>query len=160
MALTVLAGGHAGAFAISAPAFAEGQPMPAHFAYRGDNVSPELRISGAPAGTVCFALIVEDPDAPSGLWTHWLVANIPPGTTRIAEGQLPAGAVVGRNSFHNARYDGPVPPSGTHRYVFHLYALDRPVHVPASFSRTALEAQFDHHVLGTCETFGTYAASP
>ena len=146
---------------ISAPAFAQGQSIPARFAYKGQNIFPELRIENVPANARSLVLIVDDPDSPSGLWTHWLVWNLPANTTSILEGKLPSGAIEGKNSFGHVRYDGPAPPSGTHRYFFHLYALDITVSLPAGSDRTALEAAMNpqvSHIVGTGETFGAYSA--
>src|ERR1019366_5496293 len=98
---------------ISTPAFAQGKSIPAKYAYKGQNISPELRIGNVPANTRSMVLIVDDPDAPSGLWTHWLVWNLPADTTSIPEGKLPSGAIQGKNSFGRVRYDGPAPPRGT-----------------------------------------------
>jgi Raf kinase inhibitor-like YbhB/YbcL family protein len=96
------------------------------------------------------------------LWTHWLVWNIPPNTTDIPEGRLPPGAREGKNSFGDARYDGPAPPSGTHRYFFHLYALDLPFFPKfrTASDRDAMLAGMEGHIVGKAETFGIYSASP
>jgi Raf kinase inhibitor-like YbhB/YbcL family protein len=147
---------------ITSPAFAEGKPIPAKYAYKSGNILPELHIGGVPAKARSLVLIVDDPDSPSGLWTHWLVWNLPPGTTSIAAGKLPTGAVQGQNSFKNSHYDGPVPPSGTHRYFFRLYALDTVLSVPAGADRKALTDAFvgTDHLVGTGETMGVYSASP
>jgi Raf kinase inhibitor-like YbhB/YbcL family protein len=150
------------AMTISSPAFAQGAPMPSHFAYTGDNVSPELDIAHVPANAKSLVLIVDDPDAPMGIWTHWLVWNLSPTITTIPEGKLPPDAREGKNSFGPARYDGPAPPSGTHRYFFRVYALDElffPKFRTAS-DRDAILAEIKGHVVGTGETFGTYSASP
>ena len=141
---------------ISAPAFAEGRPMPSRFAFAEANVSPELRVAHVPPATRSLVLIVDDPDAPAGLWTHWLVWNLPSATTDIPEGNLPAAAVEGRNSFGNVRYDGPAPPSGTHRYFFHLYALDATLDLPSGSGRAELLSAMERHVIGKAEMFGTY----
>lgn len=145
-------------FSISSPAFAPGRPIPAEYSLAGRNISPELRIEDAPAQARTLVLIVDDPDAPSGLWTHWLVWNLPPDTTSIPEGKLPAGARQGKNSNGHVRYDGPAPPPGTgvHHYHFRLYALDTALSLPAGADRAALEAAMKGHVVGTAETFGTY----
>jgi len=145
---------------ISSPAFAVGKPMPAKFAYKGPNISPPLHISSVPANAKSLALVVDDPDAPMGLWTHWLVWNLPATTSDIAEGAVPSGALQGMNSFGNAHYGGPAPPSGTHRYFFHLYALDTMLSLSSGSTRDALLAVMKGHVVGTGETFGTYSASP
>ena len=144
---------------ISAPAFAEGQPIPALYA-KAQNVSPKLRMGNVPSNARSLALIVDDPDSPSGLWTHWLVWNLPPGTTEIPEGKLPPDALQGKNSFGNVRYDGPAPPSGTHRYFFHLYALDASLVLPAGSDRATLEAAMKGHLVSEGQTFGIYSASP
>jgi Raf kinase inhibitor-like YbhB/YbcL family protein len=143
---------------ISTPAFEPGKSMPARYAYKGQNLSPEVRIGNVPANARSLVLIVDDPDAPMGLWTHWLVWNLPAQTTSIPEGKLPAGAIQGRNSFAHVRYDGPAPPSGTHRYFFHLYALDSSPSLPEGADRAALEKAMKGHIVGTGETFGVYSA--
>jgi len=144
--------------AISSPAFAEGKPIPARHAYKGENISPELRIGNVPAKAKSLALIVEDPDSPSGLWTHWLVWNLAADTTSISEGKLPSGAIEGKNSFGHVRYDGPAPPGGTHRYFFRVYALDTTISLPSGSSRAALLAAMQGHVVGSGATHGVYSA--
>jgi Raf kinase inhibitor-like YbhB/YbcL family protein len=146
-------------FIISAPAFTLGKSIPARYAYKGQNISPELRIANVPANARSLVLIDDDPDSPSGLWTHWLVWNLPTTITDIPEGKLPPSAIEGKNSFGDAHYDGPAPPSGTHRYFFRLYALDRMFLLPSGSDRTALEAAMKGHIVGTGETFGVYSAS-
>jgi Raf kinase inhibitor-like YbhB/YbcL family protein len=145
---------------ISAPAFEQGQPIPAEYAYHGRNISPALQFGGVPAGAQSLVLIVDDPDAPAGLWTHWLVWNLPATTPALTEGSLPEGARQGVNSNGHAHYDGPKPPSGTHRYFFHLFALDTRLSLPPGANRPALEAAMKGHVVATGETFGVYSASP
>src|SRR5260370_29743207 len=97
---------------ISSPSFAEGQPIPAKDAYKQGNVSPELKIENIPAETKSLILIVDDPDGPVGIWSHWLVWGISPQAGTIGEGQAPAGATVGNNDFGENKYDGPAPPKG------------------------------------------------
>jgi Raf kinase inhibitor-like YbhB/YbcL family protein len=145
-----------GSFDISSPAFQRGLPIPIKYGYHQQNVSPELGIQNVPAEARSLVLIVDDPDAPAGLWTHWLVWNLPASITSIPEGKLPPGAVEGKNSFGHVRYDGPAPPFGTHRYFFHLYALDSSLPLPAGSTRAALEQAMGGHVKGKAETFGTY----
>src|SRR6516165_10568757 len=96
-----------GKMKISSPAFQEGGTIPEKFSKNGQNVSPQLRIAGAPAEAKSLALIVDDPDAPVGLFTHWLVWNIDPKTGEVAEGSAPSGAVQGRNDFGETGYGGP-----------------------------------------------------
>jgi len=109
---------------ISSPAFSAGGEIPAKYTCNGPNLSPELQISGAPAGGKSLLLVMDDPDAPTGLFTHWLAWNIDPHTTKFAENSVPAGAVQGTNDFGKRGYGGPCPPSGTHRYYFKIFALD------------------------------------
>jgi Raf kinase inhibitor-like YbhB/YbcL family protein len=142
--------------------------MPPRSAKAGGNISPDLLIDAVPAKARTLALIVDDPDAPSGLWTHWVVWNIPPDVQReigpfqvtIPEGVVPNGAVQGKNSFGDTHYDGPAPPSGTHRYFFHVYALDSKLSLAEGASRGELEAAMKGHVVGSAEFFGTYSANP
>ena len=103
-------------------------------------MSPELRIQDAPAEAKSLALIVDDPDAPVGLVTHWLVWNIDPKTTEIAEGSAPSGAVQGKNYYGEIGYHGPDPPSGTHRYYIKIFALDRILDLKPGAKRKELDA--------------------
>jgi hypothetical protein len=143
-------------FSLSSPAFRRGMPLPIKCGLHQQNISPELRIGNVPSNARSLVLIVDDPDAPAGLWTHWLVWNLPANTASIPEGKLPAGARQGKNSFGNTSYDGPAPPLGIHRYYFHLYALDTTLALPAGSNRGALEEAMKGHVVGETETFGTY----
>ena len=144
---------------VISPAFAQGKPIPSQYS-KVKNISPPLRIGNLPLKSESLVLIVDDPDAPAGLWTHWLMWNIPASTAAIPEGETPPGAMQGKNSFGDTHYDGPAPPSGTHRYYFHIYALDTPLALATGSDRAALEAAMANHVLATGETFGTYSASP
>jgi len=144
------------ALAITSPAFADGQPIPKTFTADGANLSPQLDIANPPLGTACFALIVDDPDAPMGTWVHWVAWNIPASTTKIPEGRLPAGSVEGRNSWGRTGYGGPSPPSGTHRYHFKLYAVDRPIELPRTADKQTLIDAMEGHVLARCQLTGTY----
>jgi len=143
----------------SSSEFANGQVMPSSTAMRGANKSPQLRIGGVPRDAKTLVIIVDDPDAPGGLWTHWVVWNIPANTSVIEEGQLPSGAIQGENSFGDVRYDGPAPPSGTHRYVFHLYALNERLMSASGLPRQKLESAMTGHVVGSAKFFGTYSAN-
>jgi Raf kinase inhibitor-like YbhB/YbcL family protein len=145
-------------FTISSPGFASGKPMLAQSGLRHQNISPALRIANIPANAKSLVLIVEDPDSPSGLWTHWLVWNLPATLKLIHQGKLPPGAQVGKNSFGDTSYDGPSPPSGTHRYFFRVYAVDKAPVLPAGAERVALLKAMDGHIVGTAEMFGTFTA--
>ena len=118
------------AFAISSTAFESGGDIPRKFTCDGADLSPELSWTETPPGTASFALIADDPDAPSGTWTHWVLFDLPAATTSLAEGvtridELPGGERQGRNDFRRIGYNGPCPPPGKpHRYFFKLHALD------------------------------------
>ena len=141
---------------ITSPAFQEGGTIPEKFSKNGQNVNPELRIEGAPAEARSLALIVDDPDAPVGLFTHWLVWNIDPKTTDIAEHSVPRGAVQGTNDFPGAHYDGPQPPSGTHRYYFRFFALDQTLSLRAGAKRKELDAAIKDHAIGQGQLMGRF----
>jgi len=142
---------------ISSPAFQEGGTIPEKFSKNGQNANPELRIEGAPAEAKSLVLIVDDPDAPVGLFTHWLVWNIDPKTTEIAEQSVPKGALQGTNDFPGRGYDGPQPPSGTHRYYFKISALDRTLDLKDGAKRRELDAAMHGHVIAQGELMGRYS---
>src|SRR5438128_10286866 len=133
---------------ISSPAFREGGTIPEKFSKNGQNVNPELRIEGAPAEAKSLTLIVDDPDAPVGLFTHWLVWNFDSKTTEIAENSLPKGAVQGTNYYSNLGYGGPQPPSGTHRYYYKIFALDLVLDLRSVAKSRALEETMQEHFYG------------
>jgi len=144
---------------LRSPAFPPGEMIPARHSCDGRNVSPPLAWEGAPAGTSSLALIMDDPDAPRGTFTHWLVANIGPRRTGLSENAsaAPGEAVQGKSSFGRAGYGGPCPPAGeTHRYFFKLYALDEKLALSSGFSKDALLAAMEGHVLAAGELMGRY----
>jgi len=141
---------------ITSPAFAEGAAMAAIYTCDGDDVSPPLAIGTVPAQTRSLALIMDDPDAPGGMWVHWVMWNIPPQTREIHENKLPAGVKQGRNDWKRNSYGGPCPPSGTHRYFFKLYALDTTLTLAASTTKTGLERAMKGHILAAGQLMGTY----
>jgi hypothetical protein len=143
---------------LRSPDFTDQAPIPDRYARTGQNVSPALTWSPPPEGTAELALLVEDPDAPRGTFVHWVVAGIPPSQTRIDAGDLPPGAVQGRNDFGKARYDGPQPPSGDppHRYVFHLFAADAPLGVRNGAPAETVRAALRGHQLASGTLVGTY----
>src|SRR5437588_2984614 len=142
---------------LSSPSFQEGGTIPEKFSRNGQKVSSELRIEGAPAEAKSLALIVDDPDAPVGLFTHWLVWNIDPKTVEIAEDSVPKGGVQGTNDFPGQRYDGPRPPTGTHRYYFKIFALDRTLDLKAGAKRREVDAAMRGHVIAQGELMGRYS---
>jgi Raf kinase inhibitor-like YbhB/YbcL family protein len=148
--------GNAVKFKLSSPAFQDSGAIPAKFTCQGENVSPELNWSEAPANTQSYALIMDDPDAPGGTFTHWVLFDIPADTVRLAEGATAIG-VDGKNNVDRTGYFGPCPPSGIHRYYFRLYALDVPsLNLKAGASRSEVEAALKNHVSGVAETMGRY----
>ena len=144
---------------LTSSAFNEGGKIPVRFTCDGENVSPPLVWTGAPAATRSFALVVNDPDAPAGDWVHWVVFNLPAGTALLAAGPapLPEGTGQGRNDFGEGRYGGPCPPGGTHRYVHTLYALDTVLTGLSSPTRDALQAAMKGHVLASATLTGRYS---
>ncbi|RII30394.1 MAG: YbhB/YbcL family Raf kinase inhibitor-like protein [Geobacter sp.] len=141
---------------ITSPAFAAGGAIPARYTCDGEGISPQLAIGTIPSGTKSLALIMDDPDAPMGTWVHWVVWNLPAQTREIQENSLPAGASQGKNSWSRNSYGGPCPPSGTHRYFFKLYALDRVLNLGASADKSNLERAMEGHTLARGELMGTY----
>jgi len=150
-------GAGGGKMKITSPAFQEGGTIPEKFSKNGQNVNPELRIEGAPAEARSLALIVDDPDAPVGLFTHWLVWNVDPKTTEIAENSVPKGGLQGTNDFPGQRYDGPQPPSGTHRYYFKIFALDQTLDLKPGAKRRDVDAAVKGHVIAQGELMGRYS---
>lgn len=142
---------------ITSSAFQEGGTIPEKFSKNGQNVGPALRIEGAPADAKSLLLIVDDPDAPVGLFTHWLVWNIDPKTTEIGEGSAPSGAVQGKNDFGEIGYGGPQPPSGTHRYFFKIFALDKTVDLKPGAKRKEVDAALKGHVIAQGQLMGKYS---
>src|SRR3989440_10134293 len=156
-AALVVFGAGGGKMKITSSAFQEGGTIPEKFSKNGQNVSPELRIEGVPAEAKSLALIVDDPDAPVGLFTHWLVWNIDPKTTEIAESTVPKGAMQGTNDFPGSGYDGPQPPSGTHRYYFKIFALDRTLDLKSGAKRKEVDAAMKGHVIAQGQLMGKYS---
>jgi Raf kinase inhibitor-like YbhB/YbcL family protein len=152
------------AFALESSAFLTYGEIPRKYTCEGEDVSPPLAWSGAPASVKSFALVVDDPDAPDPkapktTWVHWVVYNLPPSTHALAEGAaraLPAGARNGKNDWKRTGYGGPCPPIGRHRYFHKLYALDvelPDLHEP---TKTELESAMKGHVIERAELVGTY----
>ena len=141
---------------ITSSAFQEGSNIPLKFTCDGSDTSPPLQITGVPSEAKSLVLIADDPDAPGGLFTHWLVWNVPPQTNAIAEGSAPKG-VKGTNDFGKSGYGGPCPPSGTHRYLFKVFALDRELDLRAGAKRNQVDAAMKDHVIAQGELVGRYA---
>jgi Raf kinase inhibitor-like YbhB/YbcL family protein len=141
---------------ITSPSFTEGASIPAQFSCDGENYSPELVWDGIPEGAASLAFIMDDPDAPIGIWVHWMLFNLPADSTGLTEGAEGVG-VDGLNSWGETGYGGPCPPGGTHRYFFRLYALDITLDLAAGATKDALEAAMEGHTLAQAELIGTYS---
>ncbi|HZO89046.1 MAG TPA: YbhB/YbcL family Raf kinase inhibitor-like protein [Chthonomonadaceae bacterium] len=148
------------AFTLTSTAFAEGQNIPQQYTCDGDDRSPDLAWSGAPNGTHSYALIVHDPDAPRGDFTHWVLYDITARVEKIPEGgKLPQPAAEGKNDFGKTGYGGPCPPPrhGPHRYIFTVYALSvETLGLPAGASRADVEAAMQGNILGQAQLVGRY----
>ena len=148
---------------LTSSAFQEGQPIPQQYTGDGKDASPALKWTDPPAGTKCFALICDDPDAPRKTWVHWVLFNVAAPTRELNEGvpaqeSLPGGARQGKNDFGKVGYGGPAPPRGKpHRYFFRLYALDTTLDLSAGASKADLIKAIEGHVLGEAALMGTYA---
>jgi Raf kinase inhibitor-like YbhB/YbcL family protein len=149
-------------FQVSTPAFPSEGTIPKQYTCDGADGSPALSWSGAPADTKSFALIADDPDAPAGTWTHWVIWNIPPTQHQLAAGiskdpRLPNGIRQGVNDFHKPGYNGPCPPPGNpHRYYFKLFALDSDLQLRPGADRKELEYAMKPHIVAKAELMGRY----
>ncbi len=151
-------------FTLAGGAFVDGGLIPALYTCDGEDISPPLSWEGAPPGTVSFALICEDPDAPGGTWVHWVLWNLPCGRTSLEEGvpavpELAGEARQGLNSWGRIGWGGPCPPSGTHRYEFRVYALDCMLDPRARYTAGDLRKAMGGHILQEALLTGLYARS-
>lgn len=150
------------ALALQTPAFKPGDDIPGKFTCEGANVSPALDWGEPPSGTKSFALIMDDPDAPSGTWVHWVVYDLPASTRQLPEGvpksdSLESGGRQGVNDFGDAGYGGPCPPPGRpHRYFFKLYALDKPLGLAARARKPQVESAMKGHILAQSGLVGRF----
>jgi Raf kinase inhibitor-like YbhB/YbcL family protein len=141
---------------LQSSAFDHGGPIPRRHSCEGEDLSPPLSWSGTPEDTRSLALVVDDPDAPAGTFTHWLGWGIQPGAGGLGDGE--AAPVEGRNDFGTNGYRGPCPPPGhgPHRYSFRLYALDSDADLPPGAAKRELERALEGHTLAAAELIGTY----
>ncbi|MDD5468235.1 MAG: YbhB/YbcL family Raf kinase inhibitor-like protein [Anaerolineales bacterium] len=141
---------------ITSAAFSEGETIPRKFTCDAENISPPLQWSGVPAEAKSLVLIMDDPDAPVGTWVHWIVFDLSPQASGLAEGVSGVG-VQGVNSFRKLGYGGPCPPRGApHRYYFKLYALDLLLALPQGTSKAEVEKAMQGHVLAEGQLMGKY----
>lgn len=131
--------------------------LPPVYTCQGQGINPPLEISNVPSQTKSLALIMDDPDAPIGIFTHWLIWNIDPKTTEIKENSVPAGAVQGSGTSGKSYYTPPCPPSGTHHYIFSVYALDVSLSLPVGSSRQVLEQAMEGHIITYSQLITLYA---
>ena len=145
---------------ILSPAFENQAPIPTKHTCEGEDVSPALAWEGLPKGTKSLALVVDDPDARAATWVHWVLYDLPPTATGLRAGvrlaDLPAGTREGQNDWGRVGWRGPCPPSGRHRYLFKLYALDTALGDRGALTKAELESALRGHVLARAELVGTY----
>jgi Raf kinase inhibitor-like YbhB/YbcL family protein len=139
---------------VKSPSFQPNTPIPKKYSCDGEDMNPALTIEGVPKESKSLALIVDDPDAPRGTFDHWVVWDIPPSTTKIAEHSIPG--TEGLNGARQKGFMGPCPPSGTHRYFFKVYALDIELKLSAKTTKRDLEKAIQNHILGKGELIGLY----
>lgn len=146
-------------FRLVSPAFKDGGDIPKPYTCKGQGVNPPLNIIGTPPAKG-LALIMHDPDAISGDFTHWLIWDIPVSTENVAANSVPVGAIQGKNDKGSSSYFGPCPSAGTgaHRYVFELYALDKSLGLPSGSSREDLKQSMDGHILASSKLTGMFWA--
>ena len=138
---------------ITSPSFGNNELIPAKFTCQGDDVNPTLVFEDVPSEAKSMALIVDDPDAPMGIWVHWVVYDMPV-MAQVEENSIPG--KQGNNDFGRKDYGGPCPPSGTHRYFFKLYALDATLDLKEGISKKELEKAMEGHILEESELIGLY----
>jgi hypothetical protein len=155
-------GGSAMSFNMNTTAFQPGGDIPRKFTCDGLDVSPALSWTDPPPGTQSFALIADDPDAPVGIWVHWVAYDLPASARQLPEGvsktdAMPGGGVQGVNDFGKAGYGGPCPPPGKpHRYYFKLYALDSKLNLKPGATKKAVEQAMQGHILAQAEVMGRF----
>ena len=141
---------------LTSPAFNEGEKIPSEYTCDGEDINPELIISDVPENTKSLALIMDDPDAPMGIWVHWVIWDIQPGTIKISKGEKIT-FPQGMTDFKKQEYGGPCPPSGTHRYFFKLYALDIKLNLDSGANKKDLEKAMQGHILAQAQLMGKYS---
>lgn len=141
---------------ITSPAFGNNKSIPSKYTCNGKNVNPPLVFSDVAENTKSLALIVDDPDAASGTWVHWVIFNIHREVRGIQEDSMPEGT-QGITNFGKPGYGGPCPPSGTHRYFFKLYALDAMLSLTEKADKKTVEGAMQDHILASAEIIGLYS---
>ena len=141
---------------ISSTAFENNSFIPSKYTCEGQEISPPLEFSDIPGNTKSLVLIMDDPDAPMKTWVHWTIWNIDAKTTQILQNSCPKGAVEGITSFGRTGYGGPCPPSGTHRYFFKLFALDKMLDLSPNSHARDIESTIEGHIIRKAELIGLY----
>lgn len=147
------------AFQLTSPSFKNNQIIPIAYTCEADNISPPLAWGNPPMGTKSYALIMDDPDAPNGNWVHWVLYNISSSTKLLPENFQPLYSFIlrGKNGWNKLQYGGPCPPSGTHRYIFTIYALDQYFdNLKPGLTTTQLMDIIKGHIIGRAQLIGTY----
>ncbi len=144
------------ALQITSSAFQNNGMIPRQYTCDGRDINPALMIAGVPQGARSLALICDDPDAPVGIWVHWVIWNIDPNVKEIKENSVPQGAMQGMNDFRKHSYGGPCPPGGTHRYFFKVYALDTMLSISPDANKADLEKAMKGHILAQGQLIGLY----
>jgi Raf kinase inhibitor-like YbhB/YbcL family protein len=136
----------------------QNEKIPSQYTCDGKNGSPPIAWKDIPAGTVSLVLIMDDPDAPGGIWDHWVIYNLPPTSSLLPEAakQLPQGTLLGKNSWQKQEYGGPCPPDREHRYVFKLYAIDTKLPNQAGMTKQEVENAIKGHVIGRAQLVAKY----
>lgn len=142
---------------IKSEAFENGEVIPSKYTCDGENIIPPLVFSEVPEKAKSLVLIMDDPDSPTGIWTHWTVWNINPKVIGIPEGFVPEEAMEGKTTFGDIGYGGPCPGKGRHRYFFKLYALDTELKIPPGSSRETLTEAMNGRIVAEAETYGVYS---
>lgn len=141
---------------VSSSAFENEGIIPSEFTCDGQDLSPSISITNVPKNAKTLSIIMDDPDAPMGTFTHWLVWNIPPTKTHFSNGEK-TDFVQGRTSFGKSEYGGPCPPSGTHRYFFKIYALDTKLELKSGSSVKELQSAMSGHIIAEAVLMGKYS---
>ena len=146
---------------ITSSAFEDGGLIPAKYTCDGEDISPPLQWEAVPDGTASIAVICDDPDAPMGTWVHWVIFGLPADTKELAENfpddeTLPDGTRQGITDFGSTGYGGPCPPSGTHRYFFKIYALDKKIELATIADKAKLLEAMEGHIIGQGQLVGKY----
>jgi hypothetical protein len=146
---------------LASTAFKEGEAIPRGYTCDGANVSPPLEWTGVPKTAKTIAIIADDPDAPAGIWVHWVLYNLPADGLGLIENTpqtetLNGGGVQGKNDFGKIGYGGPCPPSGTHHYFFKFYAVDLELPLKPGATKTEVEKAMEGHIVAEAQLMGTY----